>query len=402
MQRILIGLAGLVGVVVLVAGFWYFRPWSDLSPSDVIRLRNLEERVEVYREMERILPSRRIEGAANIYEFPENLMPLDLTYEWEGQAKSLDTYIEERTVTSLVVLKDGELVFEDYYLDANREDRMTSWSVAKSYVATLINIAVEEGKISSLDDTVDMYVPDFEGTDYGKATLRHLLMMSSGIGFNEDYEVEGSDIRKLFFNVFLFNADVDKMVRQYKQDRAPGQDLDYISPNTHVLSAVVRHVYDKPVAEIADEKIFKPLGSAYAYWNQDRKGEKGKAIGYCCLSVRPVDYAKFGQMYLQNGEWNGKQIVSKEWVDTVATPQADFQDPKRNSTYGDFGYSYQFWIPPDYDDEFYAAGYNGQFIWVDRKRGVVIVRTAADRNYGGQSHENIAVMRAIAREVSGE
>jgi CubicO group peptidase (beta-lactamase class C family) len=398
-KKLALGVGALVALTIFAFALWYFRPWSDLSPSDVSRLKNLDERIEVYREMDEVLPSRKIEGVSNPLPLPRNIQPLNVTYEFDGKQKSLDGFIKERTITGLVVLKDGVLVHESYYLGEEPESRHTSWSVAKSYIATLVAMALEEGLISSIDDKVKKYVPEFAGTDYGDTSIRNLLMMSSGIDFNEDYEAEGSDIRNLFFGVFVFNADVDKMVRKYKRNRPAGQDFDYISPNTHVLSTVVRAVYGKPIAAIIDEKLYKPLGMPTAYWNQDRKGEKGKAIGYCCLSTRAVDYARFGQLYLQDGVWQGKRILPEGWVDSISTPRADFQEPVPGEH---FGYSYQFWIPPDYEGEFFAAGYNGQIIWVDRKRGVVIVRTSADRYYIENADENIAVMRAIAKAVSGE
>ena len=188
------------------------------------------------------------------------------------------------------------------------------------------------------------------------------------------------------------------MVAKYHRSRPAGERFHYISPNTHVLSAVVRHVYDKPIATLIDERIYKPLGMPSAYWSQDRKGDKGKAIGYCCLNTRAVDFARFGQLYLQDGVWNGKRILPEGWVDTIASPREPFQEPNPEKEL--FGYSYQFWIPYNSDGEFAAMGYNGQYIWVDRKRGVVIARTAADRDAILKLPETAVVMRAIAAAVS--
>lgn len=398
MKKIVIAAGGVVGFVVLAFALWYFRPWSNLSPSDVARLQNMNDRVEAYREMDEILPARTIEGAENPVELPRDIRPLNVTYDYKGEQKTLEQFNKERNVTGLVVLKDGVVVHESYYLGETPESRHTSWSVAKSYIATLIAMAIDEGKINSIDDLAGDYAPEFAGTDFGNTSIRNLLMMSSGIEFNEDYEADGSDIRNLFFGVFLFNADVDKMVSKYHRSRPAGERFHYISPNTHVLSAVVRHVYDKPIATLIDERIYKPLGMPSAYWSQDRKGDKGKAIGYCCLNTRAVDFARFGQLYLQDGVWNGKRILPEGWVDTIASPREPFQEPNPEKEL--FGYSYQFWIPYNSDGEFAAMGYNGQYIWVDRKRGVVIARTAADRDAILKLPETAVVMRAIAAAVS--
>ncbi len=394
--------AAAFGAIVLVFGLWFFRPWSEYSPSEVIFDREFGDYVDSYRSFDDTFPHMVIKGAKTPYQFPRNEQPLNITYEWQGETKSLEQFTKEGIITGIVVLKDGVLVHESYYLGETARSRHTSWSVAKSYTATLIGIALKDGKIVSLDDTVEMYAPQFTGTDYGNATLRHLLMMSSGIGFNENYFERGSDIRKLFFNTFLLNQNVDKQVARYKLVREPGGALDYISPNTHVLSAVVRSVYNKPLAEVASQKLYQPVGMADASWSQDRKGKAGKAIGYCCLNTTVRDYAKFGQLYLQGGEWQGKQILPEGWVDLISTPPAQSHAPgKSTAPTSQFGYGLHFWLPPGADEEFYAAGFNGQYIWIDRKRNIVIARTAADPDNAARAPEMVTVMRAIAKEVAG-
>lgn len=391
----------LIALLIIFAA-WFYRPWSPYSPARVVFDREKADRTESFRTMDEIFPHQTIHGAEYVYDFPRSELPvLDLTYEYDGETRNVADFVDRAWITGLVVIKDGVLVHESYHRGSERETRHTSWSVAKSYVSTLIGMALKDGRITSLDDRTDKYAPEFEGTDYGPVTLRQLLMMSSGIEFNENYEERGSDIRNLFFNTFLLNRDVDKQVAKYKSSRAPETDFDYISPNTHVLSVVIRNVFDMPVGQAADERIFKPLGMAEASWSTDRHAKDAKAIGYCCINTRVVDYAKFGQLYLQDGVWNGERLLPEGWVDLIRTPQTPNHEPGPAGS-GKRGYGLHFWLPSGADNEFSANGFNGQIIWMDKKRDVVIMRTAADRDFFSRANENEAVLRAIAKAVSGE
>jgi CubicO group peptidase (beta-lactamase class C family) len=274
--------------------------------------------------------------------------------------------------------------------------------VAKSFVATLIAVAMQEGRIESLDQTVEEFAPQFAGSAYGEISLRHLLMMSTGLDFAEIYAESGeSDIRPFFFNAFIMRRDVDEMASEIESKRGPGEELDYVSPNTHVLSAVVRGIYDQPIAQIVEEKLWTPLGMADdASWLQNRPGDDGMAIGYCCLQATLQDYARMGQFYLQDGVWNGERILPEGWVNQATTPNSPFQEP--NATYDLRGYGLHFWIPENTQGEFFMAGVYGQYVWVDLERDIVIARTAGDAAWGARTAESFAVFRSLAETFAVE
>jgi len=388
---VLLGLAG--------AG-WYYRPWSDYAPAKIRALDDPEQYPQTYQRMDEILPHTFIAADAPSA-FPHNLRPLNISYEWQGETKTLDQYLQEAQVTGLTVLHRGEVVAQIYGYDAGAQSRFTSWSVGKSFVATLIGKALYEGRINSLDDTVEQYAPEYAGTDYGATSLRHLLMMSSGMDFNEEYSADApSDVRPLFFNAFILRRNPDEMVAQIERDREPGEDFHYISPNSHVLSAVVRNVYDGRLAEIMERELWTPLGMKNeASWLQHKPGPEGIAIGYCCLQASSEDYARLGQLYLQDGVWNGERLLPEGWVDMVATPPTPSHEPGA-SRYAHRGYGLHFWIPENYDREFYAAGVFGQYIWMDRKRDLVIAQNAGDPNWTDRNVEMTAVFRAIAEAIA--
>ena len=344
---------GLFVVLSVAAALWWFRPWSEYSPSEVYSFSRAEDRAVPYRAMETIYPYRRIAASPTPYAFPKASRTIDevhITYDGSGETEALDDYAARRRTTGLMVVADREVVLERYWNGEGPDDRHTSWSVAKSVIATLIGRAVMDGEIESLGDPAKKYAAEYEGAPYGEVSIRHLLMMSSGIDFEEAYEVDGSDIRKLFFGTFFWNKDVDSIVRGHAPDREAGRDFDYISSNTAVLAAVLRGAYDgRSVASLAEEYVFAPLGMGAGTWLTDRQGADGKALGYCCLQVTLEDYAKLGQLYLQDGVVGTTRVIPEGWAAFVATPPQASHEPGSGDTLGAHGYGHHFWVPPDAD-----------------------------------------------------
>ncbi|MEM9809938.1 MAG: serine hydrolase [Pseudomonadota bacterium] len=376
MKLMLKGGGGLLLVFLIAAGYWYYRPGSEFSPREVIEMSSLEDRRRSYRMMETVYPSSPIAAPRLRTAFARDLVDLDLRYEWLGQPRTFDDYIDQRKVQGILVLKDGVVRYERFFGEAEPDDRFTSWSVAKSVVATLIGIALGEGRIGSLDDRVSQYASEYEETDYGDTSIRHLLMMSSGIDFNENYEEPGADIRKLFFNTFLLNRDVDRVVRQFTRNRPAGEDFDYISSNTQVLSAVLRGAYDRPLIETMNEKLSIPLGLTGGSWLTDRQGAAKKELGYCCLQLTLEDYAKLGQLYVQDGVVGETRIIPEGWRSFVSTPPRASHKPKGE---GRLGYGHHFWLIGGQPGSFTMQGYDGQYVHIDPAERVVIVIASADR-----------------------
>ena len=222
--------------------------------------------------------------------------------------------------------------------------------------------------------------------------------MSTGIEFNEDYVADDSDVRPFFFNSFILGKDPDNLLMPFKRSRDEFSDFHYISPNSHVLSAVLRGVYKKSVAEIMSEKIWQPLGmEADATWLQHRDDEKGIALGYCCLNARLRDYARFGEFYLNaaKGKGLGASTLPKGWVESLPKPATAAHTPG-GENYSGRGYSYHFWLP-EREGVFFASGVYGQFIWVDPARNLVIVKTSADNEFLTRYPESAAAFEAISQ-----
>lgn len=299
----------------------------------------------------------------------------------------MEQWVKDRSVTGLVILKDGKLRFDQYYLGTGAEDLRISWSVAKSFLSALFGVLQAEGAFGSLYDQVVQYAPALKGSAYDGATIRDVLTMSSGVGFNEDYLDFNSDINKMG-RVLALGGSMDDFAAGLKTRAAePGARWHYVSIDTHVLGMVIRGATGKDIPELLESRILAPMGfEAAPYYITDGTGTSFVLGG---LNLRTRDYARFGQMILQGGMWQGKQVVPAAWVAASTSPQA-----ADGSAYG-----YQWWIPEGaMKGEVMARGIYGQYIYINPEKGVVIAMNAADRLFEepGVDLGDIAMFRSIA------
>jgi CubicO group peptidase (beta-lactamase class C family) len=313
----------------------------------------------------------------------------------EGQGISLDpdmeAWLKERNATSLIVLHDGALVFEDYFLGTGPDDHRISWSIAKSWLAVLFGIIYAEGSIGSLDDPVTRYAPELVGTAYDGVPIRDVLTMSSGVAFDEDYSDFSSDVNRMG-RLLAIGGSMDAFTASFSgRDRNPGEEWKYVSLDTHVLGMVIRGATDRSLEDLMQEKLVAPLGlQADGLYLTD---SQGTAFALGGLNFTSRDYARFAAMVLADGFWNGQQIAPADWLAEATRPQA-------RTTPGAMRYGYQWWIPSDgKQGEFLARGIYGQYIYFDRSRDVAIVLTGADTSFQrpGVHALNTSMFRRIAR-----
>ena len=289
----------------------------------------------------------------------------------------LDSYFADQRVAGLVVLVDGQVVLERYGLDFGPEGRWTSFSVAKSLTSTLLGAAIQDGSIRSLEDKVSMYVPDLAGSVYDDVTIRQLLTMTSGVGWNEDYDDPASDVAR--FNAHVPDDGVDATVSYMRQlDRVapPGQQWAYKTGETNLIGVLVSSATGRPLADYLSEKIWSPFGmEQQATW---LLGSTGHEISGCCIQASTRDMARFGLFVLQGGRIGDEQVVPENWFAQATSKQADIGEAGR-------GYGFQWWT---YDDGTFAAqGIFGQGIFIDPARQLVIASNgnwpvASGQGYG--------------------
>jgi CubicO group peptidase (beta-lactamase class C family) len=303
------------------------------------------------------------------------------------------SWIKERNLTALVVLKNGEIVFEEYFQGTSAQDRRISWSIAKSYLSALVGILIEDGTIASLDVPVTQYASRLKGTAYDGVTLRNALQMTSGVTFDEDYLDQSSDINRMG-RVLALGGEMDDFTTQLTDSfAAPGETWKYVSIDTHVVGIVVRGATGRNIADLLSEKVIAPLGLEQTpYYLTDGVGTAFVLGG---LNMTTRDYARFGQMYLQGGAWQGKQVVPQTWVEASTTASAPTEE-------GEIRYGYHWWMPKDGTaGEYMARGIYGQYIYVDVQNDVVIVVNAADRKFreDGVKQQNIDIFREITANL---
>ncbi|MEL6958204.1 MAG: serine hydrolase [Pseudomonadota bacterium] len=308
------------------------------------------------------------------------------------------TWAEDRAVTGIIVTQDGIIRHESYPLTAEGEEdpalsTRISWSVAKSFLSILMGVLHEDGTIPDLDAAVTDYAPSLVGTAYDAATIRDVMQMSSGVVFDEDYLDFWSDINRMGRVLALgrsmdgFAADLDETFV------APGEAWKYTSIDTHVLGMVIRGATDRSVADLLTEHVLEPLGPTVTpYYLTDGYGVAFVLGG---LNLTTHDYALFGNMVANGGISFGNRIVSEDWIVESTTASA-------RTAPGAIGYGYQWWIPVGAaSGQFLARGIYGQYIYIDRPKGVVIAVNAADRSFRerGVHTSNVEMFRAIAEAL---
>ena len=402
------GILLLVVLVLLVGGAtWLTRPWDDLQSWRWYTMPFEGLRAEIFTNWEVIQPIALLQASTHPRQYPRNVSPPEsVSYAFGNERIPLTAYLEKENVSGLMVLQDGEIKLEYYAKGLNRESRNHIWSATKSFTATLVAMAHFEGRIESLDDRVARYAPQFAGTAYGESSIRHVLMMSSGIDF--DHFKGTPDRNDMYWDIMQERQDFDAWAGALGRRVPPGSDFNYIATDTHVLSAVLRGAYGQPFTEIFQDRLWQrgEFGGD-ATWGLDGSGH---AMGHCCLSLRLEEFAHLGQLYVEDLVMEGKKTVRDDWFSMVEHPQAPFQEP-RVSEAGEAqrGYSVQFWIPHDYDQEFIAAGAFEQYLWIDRRQGTVVAQFSTGQpmlftqgETGASPEEFAAVMRTLASRETFE
>ncbi len=275
-------------------------------------------------------------------------------------------------IDSLLIIRHGYLIFEKYFkleeflghTQSNQDNMHSLYSVTKSFTSALIGIAIEEGYIDNTSLKVVDFFPEstIENLDMKKKnmTLYHLLTMTTGFQWNE---WTGDSAIKM-----MKNANPVEYMLDLPMQNEPGTVLTYCTGASHLLSAIIQKTTGKTTLEFARKYLFNPLSISEVQWTYDQQNIYHGGYG---LSLTSRDMAKFGYLYLNNGTWNGKQIVSTDWVTKSTQPYNFFQE---NS-----GYGYQWWILPQIN-VYYASGLYGQSIYVAPENDMVVVFTAEISN----------------------
>jgi len=246
----------------------------------------------------------------------------------------LDTSLIGTKTSAFIVIKNDSIIYQHLAEDTYIQAKQPSFSIAKSFVGTLVGIAVDRGQISSTNDLVIKYLPQLAKNDerFNRLTIQHVLDMRSGFDFNERSFNPFSKIVRSYYG-----ADLREMVSKLKMKNEPNKIFEYQSINTQVLAMILEKVTGKTLDVLLQENLWQPLGAeSDALWSLDNKGN---IKAFCCINATALDFAKLGRLYLNGGNWQGKQIISKKWIDITTDP--DTLAKKR--------YKNQFWATRDFN-----------------------------------------------------
>lgn len=341
----------ILNLIILCSGRWYL--WEGIWNT------YLKGRSGPSAEEYTIFHNRKIEsGTPQLWAMSKSYNMGRMKPEMEQKFKQIRTH-------AFVIIKNDSLIHEQYWDGFSDTSHTNSFSMAKTYVSVLLGCAIKDGSIPSIDEPVSTYIPSFKEGDKSKITLRHLVTMTSGIGFDESY-----------INPFAYPAegyyghDLLKSSTRPDADSEPGKVFKYLSGNTALLGYCISVATRKPLATYCSEKLWKPMGCEHpAWWSLDHKDGMEKA--FCCINSNARDFARLGVLALHHGNWRGQQLVDSVYMDasTVAYNCLD-EHGEKNKTYG-----YSWWIT-EYKGLriFYARGILMQYVICVPEKNLVICR----------------------------
>lgn len=332
-------------------------------------------------------PSRQLVAPSNTFLFNEAPEGDFIAGQFESLLKvdDFESFLEKENTQAFIVIRDDTILYEKYLNGTERDSLLTSFSVAKSFVSALIGIAINEGYIQSVNDPITDYLPELAARDpdFKNITIRHLLMMSSGLDYQES--------RWAFLNgddpLTTYYPDQRKAALEFPQIVSPpGEYFNYNKYHPQLLGMILERTTGKTVTQYMQEKIWNPLGMEFAgsmSLDSESSGFEKMEAG---VNARAIDYAKFGRLYLEKGEWEGEQIIPSAWIDESV--QVDKKDHSSAHYPDDFGQEiykslngyykymwYGFFREGDGFD-FTAEGDHGQFIYVSPLKNLIIVRNS--------------------------
>ncbi len=348
------------GIVVLGVGIFLALPGNEYLRQSFI---HLHPKIDQYP----IFANRTVEAGAPV--------PWELAAKYNTQAIP-ETYLsrfDEWGTVAYLIIQDGRLLFEQYWEDYSPTSRSNSFSMAKSIVSLAVGCAIDDGAIRSVDQPVSDFFPAFPGYNGKTLTIRHLLTMSAGVDFQEAYTTPFSPTTQLYYG-----NDLHKVAFGMKEVEEPGVNFLYQSGVTQLLAFVVEKATGESVSTYVSRKLWTPMhAEEHALWSLDRKDGMEKA--YCCFNSNARDFARFGQLLLNRGSWDGRQLISASYLEEAITPDTalfDVADGEPNQIYG-----FQFWqlefkgmkIP-------YMRGILGQYVFVLPEQRAVVVRLGHKRS----------------------
>jgi CubicO group peptidase (beta-lactamase class C family) len=323
-----------------------------------------------YRIVDKLFANRVVPRGATASILPreKEIAPV---YVADGREHNVASFMDRNFIAGLLVMRDGAIVLERYGLGLRESDRWSTMSTIKSMTAMLVGAAVRDGAIGAIDDEITRYLPMLRGSAYDGVTLRHVMTMSSGVRWNEDYTDRKSDVNLYSKSMAdRVPGGVLKLMAGLPRAAAAGTTFLYNSGDTFLLGAALRNAIGKPLAEYMSQKIWRPAGMEFdAFYTLESEG--GQEIGGSRAGMALRDFGRFAQFVLNDGVIDGARVLPEGWVEDASTPAFAVPDPP---VVGVTHYGYSWWLG---DGFMSALGFAGQRIDIFRREKLVVVTLAA-------------------------
>ncbi len=337
----------------------------------------------------KIFPERIVENAPPISQISKVetvAFPTTITFQTLSgfRTSSVSEILRATQTEAFIVVKDNKVIYEDYLDGTSRNTIHYSFSVSKSIVSTLIGIAIDEGKILSVDDPVVKYIPELKNRGLDELTIKDMLLMSTGIDYRRTQET--------FFFLTLFSPDITtfyggdlrKTVLGLQSGEYPiGKFFNYNDYYPLIEGMILERATGMSISQYTQDKIWKPMGMEFnASWSID-KADSGFERTLVGFSASAIDFTRFGLLFLNKGMWDGHKILSQDWIDSATSPDSlDKREWLVEKMWPEFGgyYKYHWWGITNADSTFdyFASGNLGQIIYVSPSRNTVVVRFGSE------------------------
>lgn len=300
-----------------------------------------------------------------IYTYYTPLLPNPVT---------INDYAERSKSAVLIIIRNDTIIYEKYGKEYQESSIFNVFSVTKAFITTLVGFAIDDGLIKSVDQKITEFIPEFSGVNgFDEITVRHLLLHSSGIRVSNAKFNSFSDQAR-----YYYSRNLKKLALKAKLNGRPGKETHYSSVDPQLLAMILERATGTTLSYYLQEKIWQSIGMQYeATWSLDNKGKNSIEKGFSCLNCTAIDLAKLGRLYLHNGIWENKQLLSSDFISEAI---------KRDSTDdNNFNFQYSFGLGPKLYGSYYSKGLYGQLIYIYPKKNILIIRVGeADLKYNPQ------------------
>jgi len=312
-------------------------------------------------------PQIHIDAPENHFQFQKTQTQkgknISITLE-DNTVINLDTFCQLYNTEAFLIIRNDSIIFENYPVNDDYSRPVSSFSISKSIITSLTGIAIQEGYISNTDQYVWEFLPEWKAKGFKNLKIRHLMQHTSGMNFTKSIYNPTSDQVQFYYGRSLY-----RRMKRRKPQATPGETFDYQSANTILLTMVLEKASGIPIADYLESRLWQPLGmEASASWSLDRRGKKGMVRTFCCLQALARDFAKLGRLWMNNGHWDGKQIIPADYLQQI------IKDERNGGRYRS-----GFRIVNGESNTFYTSGLLGQYIYMFPDWNLMILRFGEHR-----------------------